>query len=47
MIAVTLGAAALTAIVFFQSVTVQESSMEPTLAVGEQFFMNRLIYRVS
>jgi signal peptidase I len=47
MIAVTLALAALTAIIFFQSVTMQESSMEPTLAIGEKYFMNRLVYRVS
>ena len=31
----------------FQSVTMQESSMEPTLTVGEKFFVNRGIYKVS
>lgn len=46
-IAVTLIFAALVAIVMFQSVTMQESSMEPTLSVGERFFVNRLSYRVS
>ncbi|MBQ0001696.1 MAG: signal peptidase I [Clostridiales bacterium] len=46
-IIVTLALAATTAIVFFQSVTMQESSMEPTLGIGERFFMNRLIYRIS
>lgn len=46
-IAVTLALAALCAIVFFQSVTVQESAMEPTLAIGEKFFVNRFVYRVS
>lgn len=45
-IAVTLVFAAVTAIVLFQSVTMQESSMEPTLSVGERFFMNRVIYKV-
>ncbi|MBQ8306638.1 MAG: signal peptidase I [Blautia sp.] len=45
-IAVTLIFAALVAITFFQSVTMQESSMEPTISVGERFFMNRLVYRV-
>ena len=39
--------AALTAVLMFQSVTMQESSMEPTISVGDKFFMNRLIYKVS
>ena len=38
---------ALVAVCLFQSVTMQESSMEPTLGVGEHFFVNRLIYRIS
>lgn len=46
-IAVTLAFAALVAITMFQSVTMQESSMEPTLSVGDRFFINRLIYRIS
>lgn len=36
----------LTAVCFFQSVTMQESSMEPTLFVGDRFFVNRLVYRI-
>lgn len=46
-ITATLALSALVAIAMFQSVTMQESSMEPTLSVGEKFFMNRLIYRIS
>lgn len=46
-ILVTLALASLTAIFFFQSVTMQESSMEPTLAIGDKYFMNRLVYRIS
>ena len=46
-IIVTLAFAALVAIMMFQSVTMQESSMEPTLSVGERFFINRLSYRMS
>lgn len=38
---------ALTAVVFFQSVTMQESSMEPTLTVGDDYLVNRLVYRVT
>ncbi|MFR7396750.1 MAG: S26 family signal peptidase [Blautia wexlerae] len=34
-------------LVMFQSVTVQESTMEPTLQVGERFFVNRAVYKVS
>lgn len=44
---VTLVFAAVMAIAMFQSVTMQESSMEPTLSVGDRFFMNRVIYKVS
>ena len=44
-IAVTFVFAVLTAILMFQTVTMQESSMEPTIEVGDRFFMNRLIYK--
>ena len=44
-IAVTLVFAVLTAILMFQTVTMQESSMEPTIEVGDRFFMNQLIYK--
>ena len=44
---VTLVFAVFTAIVMFQSVTMQESSMEPTISVGDKYFMNRVIYKVS
>ena len=37
----------LVGIAMFQSVTMQESAMEPTLQVGERFFVNRAIYKVS
>lgn len=46
-IAVTLVFAAVLAISLFQSVTMQESSMEPTLSVGDRFFMNKITYKVS
>ncbi len=46
-IAVTLVFASLVAITFFQSVTMQESSMEPEILVGDSYFMNRLVYRIS
>lgn len=46
-IIVTLAFAALVGIAVFQSVTMQESSMEPTISVGDRYFMNRVIYRVS
>ena len=44
-IAVTLALAAVVAIFFFQRITMQESSMEPTLETGERFFVNKLIYK--
>ena len=46
-IAVTLAFAALTAVLMFQTVTMQESSMEPTLEVGDKFFMNQVVYQFS
>ena len=44
-IAVTLALAAVVAIFFFQSITMEESSMEPTLQTGERFFINKLVYK--
>ena len=38
---------ALLAVIMLQTVTMQESSMEPTISVGDRYFMNRIIYRVS
>ena len=46
-IAVVLIFGALVGISMFQSVTMQENSMEPTLQVGERFFVNRALYKVS
>lgn len=46
-ITVTLIFAMLTSMMLFQSVTMQESSMEPTLAVGNRYFINRLAYKTS
>lgn len=46
-IAATLAFAALVAVTCFQSVTMQESSMEPTLSVGDKFFINRVTYKIS
>ena len=46
-ILVTLFFAIVVGIMMFQSVTMQESSMEPTISVGDRYFMNRVIYRVS
>lgn len=43
--AVVLALAAVTAIFFFQSIGMQESSMEPTIQTGERFFMNQLVYK--
>ena len=44
---VTLVFAVLVAISAFQTVTLQESAMEPTYSVGEKFFVNRALYKVS
>ena len=46
-IVVTLIFAVLTSMMLVQSVTMQESSMEPTLAVGSQYFVNKLAYKTS
>ncbi len=46
-ISVTLIFGVLAGIFLFQSVTVQESAMEPTLQVGEKFFVNRAVYKMS
>ena len=45
-LAVVLACAVVTAIFFFQSVTMQEGSMEPTLATGDRFFINRMAYKL-
>ena len=45
-IAVVLACAVVVAIFFFQSVTMQEGSMEPTLAAGDRFFINRMAYKL-
>lgn len=44
---VTLVLAAMIGIMLFQTVTMQESSMEPTIAVGDRFFINRVVYKFS
>lgn len=44
-IAVALGFGAVVAIYFFQTVTMQESAMEPTLVTGEKYLVNRMIYK--
>lgn len=44
-IAVVLALAAVVSIFFFQSIVMQESSMEPTIETGERFFVNRLVYK--
>ena len=46
-IVVTLIFAVLTSMMLFQSVPMQESTMEPTLAVGSQYFVNKLAYKTS
>ena len=37
----------LVGILMFQSVTIQESAMEPTLSVGDHLFVNRVVYKLS
>ena len=46
-IVVTLVFAAVVAIRRFQTVTMQESSMEPTISVGDRFFINKAVYKFS
>ena len=46
-IVVTLVLAAMVGIMLFQTVTMQESSMEPMIAVGDRFFINRVVYKFS
>ena len=43
-LAVVLGA--LMAIVCFKTVTMSESSMEPTISIGDRFFVNQAAYRI-
>lgn len=45
-IAVVLACAVVVALFFFQSVTIQEGSMEPTLTAGERFFINKMAYKL-
>ena len=44
-VVVTLVLAAMVGIMLFQTVTMQESSMEPTIEVGDRFFINRVVYK--
>ena len=44
-IVVALVLAAMVGIMLFQTVTMQESSMEPTIEVGDRFFINRVVYK--
>ena len=46
-ITVTLVFAAVVALMMFQTVTMQENSMEPTISVGDRFFINKAVYRFS
>lgn len=45
-IALVLAFAAAVSIFFFQSITMQEGSMEPTLQTGEKFFINKVAYKL-
>ncbi len=44
--ALTIALAALTAVFLCQSVMMQESSMEPTISVGDKFLVNKIIYKI-
>lgn len=44
--ALTLALAALTAVFLFQSVMMQESSMEPTISVGDKFLIDKIVYKI-
>lgn len=46
-ITVVLALAAVTAIFFFQSIAMQEGSMEPAFMAGERFFINKVSYKIS
>ena len=46
-ITVTLVFAAVVALMMFQTVTMQENSMEPTISVGDRFFVNKAVYKFS
>ena len=46
-IVVTLVFAAVVALMLFQTVTMQENSMEPTISVGDRFFINKAVYKFS
>ena len=46
-IVVTLVFAAVVALMLFQTVTMQENSMEPTISVGDRFFINKAVYKLS
>lgn len=45
-IVLVLALAAVVAIFFFQSIVMQESSMEPTFQTGEKFFINKMAYKL-
>lgn len=44
-ITVAFGFGAVVAIYFFQTMTMQESAMEPTLVTGEKYLVNRMAYK--
>lgn len=45
-ILVTVVFGVLAALFLFQTVTMQESAMEPTISVGDRYFMNRISYKL-
>jgi len=46
-IAATIALAAMISFAFFQTVGIQEGSMEPTISAGERLLVNRIIYSIS
>ena len=46
-IAATIALAAILSFAFFQTVAIQESSMEPTISAGEKLLLNKVVYALS
>jgi len=46
-IVITVALAAILSFAFFQTVAIQEGSMDPTLSAGEKFLLNKVVYQVS
>ena len=46
-IVITIALAAVLSVAFFQTIGIQEGSMDPTLSAGEKFLVNRVVYQLS